>query len=408
MSLSFTLALRYLFSKKSHNAINIISAMSMAGIALSTMAMVCTLSVFNGFREVVEGLYTAFDPQLKVTPVEGKFVDSNDSTLLLLRNHEGVATATNVLEEHALILFEGHPMIVTLKGVDEQFVQTTNIQSILRGDGDALKLKSDEVYYGIPGLALSRYICGTNNFGMLQMCAPKRGERINVANPAESFNVDYLHSAGQVFIVNQEKYDNHYFLTHIEFTQQLFDQQDKVSALELRLKNDASLSSVQRELQTLAGNRFYVRNQMEQQADVYNVMSIEKLMSYFFLTFILLVATFNIVGSLSMLIIEKRNDMTTLNNLGATSGMVRQIFLIEGCLIALLGAFMGCVLGLLLCLGQQQFGWLKFGNGDGMFLLDTYPVSIELADLLLVFITVFLVTGISMWWPVRYLTRRLL
>lgn len=408
MSLSFTLALRYLFSKKSHNAINIISAMSMAGIALSTMAMVCTLSVFNGFREVVEGLYTAFDPQLKVTPVEGKFVDSNDSTLLLLRNHEGVATATNVLEEHALILFEGHPMIVTLKGVDEQFVQTTNIQSILRGDGDALKLKSDEVYYGIPGLALSRYICGTNNFGMLQMCAPKRGERINVANPAESFNVDYLHSAGQVFIVNQEKYDNHYFLTHIEFTQQLFDQQHKVSALELRLKNDASLSSVQRELQTLAGNRFYVRNQMEQQADVYNVMSIEKLMSYFFLTFILLVATFNIVGSLSMLIIEKRNDMTTLNNLGATSGMVRQIFLIEGCLIALLGAFMGCVLGLLLCLGQQQFGWLKFGNGDGMFLLDTYPVSIELADLLLVFITVFLVTGISMWWPVRYLTRRLL
>lgn len=408
MSLSFTLALRYLFSKKSHNAINIISAMSMAGIALSTMAMVCTLSVFNGFREVVEGLYTAFDPQLKVTPVEGKFVDSNDSTLLLLRNHEGVATATNVLEEHALILFEGHPMIVTLKGVDEQFVQTTNIQSILRGDGDALKLKSDEVYYGIPGLALSRYICGTNNFGMLQMCAPKRGERINVANPAESFNVDYLHSAGQVFIVNQEKYDNHYFLTHIEFTQQLFDQQDKVSALELRLKNDASLSSVQRELQTLAGNRFYVRNQMEQQADVYNVMSIEKLMSYFFLTFILLVATFNIVGSLSMLIIEKRNDMTTLNNLGATSGMVRQIFLIEGCLIALLGAFMGCILGLLLCLGQQQFGWLKFGNGDGMFLLDTYPVSIELADLLLVFITVFLVTGISMWWPVRYLTRRLL
>ena len=408
MSLSFTLALRYLFSKKSHNAINIISAMSMAGIALSTLAMVCTLSVFNGFREVVEGLYTAFDPQLKVTPVEGKFVDSNDSTLLLLRNHEGVATATNVLEEHALILFEGHPMIVTLKGVDEQFVQTTNIQSIQRGDGDALKLKSDEVYYGIPGLALSRYICGTNNFGMLQMCAPKRGERINVANPAESFNVDYLHSAGQVFIVNQEKYDNHYFLTHIEFTQQLFDQQDKVSALELRLKNDASLSSVQRELQTLAGNRFYVRNQMEQQADVYNVMSIEKLMSYFFLTFILLVATFNIVGSLSMLIIEKRNDMTTLNNLGATSGMVRQIFLIEGCLIALLGAFMGCVLGLLLCLGQQQFGWLKFGNGDGMFLLDTYPVSIELADLLLVFITVFLVTGISMWWPVRYLTRRLL
>lgn len=400
--------MRYLISKKSHNAINIISALSMGGIALATMAMVCTMSVFNGFRNVVESLYTTFDPELKVTPTIGKFVAENDSILLLLKQHEGVASATNVLEEHALILFEGHPLIVTLKGVDDNYTQTTHINSILRGAGDSLQLVGDSVYYGVPGLALINYIAGTVDYGVLQMCAPKKGERINIANPAESFNVDYLVSGSQAFVVNQEKYDNNYFLTHIDFTQRLFDQQGKITSLELRLKEGTSLSTVQRELTQLAGTRFKIQNRLEQQADIYNVMNIEKLMAYLFLTFILFVGTFNIVGSLSMLIIEKRADMNTLHNLGATPGMIHKIFLLEGCLIALIGAVIGSIAGLLLCLSQQQFGWLKFGNGDGTFLLDAYPVGIEMPDVLAILITVFIISSISIWWPVRYLTRRLL
>ncbi len=380
----------------------------MGGIAIATMAMVCTLSVFNGFRNVVESLYTTFDPELKVTATNGQFMAENDSTLQLLRNHKDVASATGTLEEHALILFEGHPLIVTLKGVEDNYAQTTNIADILRGTTDSLLLRSATTYYGIPGLALARYIAGTIDYGTLQMCAPQKGERINIANPAESFNVDYLTSANQAFVVNQEKYDEHYFLTHIDFTQRLFDQQDKFSSLELRLHQGASLNAVQRELQELAGQRFKIQNRLEQQADVYNVMNIEKLMAFLFLSFILLVATFNIVGSLSMLIIEKRSDMATLHNLGATPSVIHRIFLTEGCLIALIGACIGCVLGLLLCLGQQEFGWLKFGNGDGMFLLDVYPVSVATSDLFFVLLTVFIVSSIGIWWPIRYLTRRML
>ncbi|MBQ2124027.1 MAG: ABC transporter permease [Bacteroidaceae bacterium] len=408
MSLSLKIALRYLISKKSHNAINIISALSMGGIALATMAMVCTMSVFNGFRNVVESLYTTFDPELKVTPTIGKYISENDSILNLLRNHESVVSATNVLEEHALILFEGHPLIVTLKGVEDNYTHTTHINSILRGTGDTLLLRNGEQFFGVPGLALARYIAGSINYGTLQMCAPKKGERINIANPTESFNVDYLTSANQAFVVNQEKYDEHYFLTHINFTQRLFDQEGKLSSLELRLQPNASATTVQHELQQIAGHHFNIQNRLEQQANVYNVMNIEKLMAYLFLSFILLITTFNIVGSLSMLIIEKRLDMNTLHNLGATPNIIHKIFLLEGCLIALIGAFIGCILGLCLCIGQQEFGWLKFGNGDGMFLLDVYPVSIAFSDLIIILLTVFIVSSISIWWPVRYLTRRLL
>lgn len=380
----------------------------MGGITLATMALVCTLSVFNGFREVVEGLYTAFDPQLKVTPAVGKCVNANDSVLLRIKQHEGVASASNVLHDYALILFEGHPLIVELKGVEDNFSKTIPINSILRGNGDTLMLKENETFYGVAGLPLARYISGTNDFGILQMCAPKQGERINVANPTESFNVEYLKSNGQVFIVNQEKYDNNYIITHIDFTQKLFEKEGLISALELRIHDDQSISNIQRELQTIAGDRFIIQNQMEQQADVYNVMEIEKLMSYFFLTFILLVATFNIIGSLSMLIIEKRKDMTTLTNLGATPVMIRRIFIIEGCLIALIGATMGVIVGCLLCFGQQHFGWLRFDDGNGTFLLEYYPVSVELMDILTIIVTVFFVSCVSIWWPVRYLTRRLL
>lgn len=408
MSLSFLLALRYLFSKKSHNAINIISSISMGGITLATMALVCTLSVFNGFREVVEGLYTAFDPQLKVIPAKGKFISDNDSVLLQIRQHQEVASASNILQDYALILFEGHPLVVELKGVEDNFAQTIPINTILRGQGDTLLLKDNDTFYGIAGLPLARYISGTNDFGVLQMCAPKQGERINVANPTESFNVDYLKSSGQVFIVNQEKYDNNYIITHIDFTQNLFEKEGQISSLELRLNDKANINKVQRELKYIAGEHFIIQNQTEQQSDVYNVMEIEKLMSYFFLTFILLVATFNIIGSLSMLIIDKRKDMATLNNLGATPTMIRRIFIIEGCLIALIGATVGVVLGCLLCLGQQYFGWLRFDNGDGTFLLDYYPVSVELLDILMIIGTVFFVSCVSIWWPIRYLTRRLL
>ena len=407
MSLTFRLALRYLFSKKSHNAINIISAISVGGIALATLAMVCIMSVFNGFYDVVEGMYTTFDPQIKVIPKKGKMVAANDSVLCALRAHPNVLAATDVLQDHALILFSGHPLLVEIKGVDDNFSKTSDIETILKG-GERLVLHDGETEYGVPGIALSYNICGSFNYGSLQICAPKKGERINVVNPAESFNTGILTSPAQVFIVNQPVYDEHYMLTSLRFSQRLFDQPGMVTSVEIRLKDNASSYLTKQELRKIAGDRFDVLDQLEQQTDVYNIMNIEKLVAFGFLAFILFIAMFNIVGSLSMLIIEKREDMLTLYALGASPAMLRKVFFVEARLIAFLGGVIGIVLGVLLCLGQQVFGWITLGNGDGNFLIDAYPVSIEVVDLGFILLTVILVSLVSTWLPVHYLTHRLL
>lgn len=407
MSLTFRLALRYLFSKKSHNAINIISAISVGGVALATLAMVCIMSVFNGFYDVVEGMYTTFDPQIKVIPKKGKMVAANDSVLCALRAHPNVLAATDVLQDHALILFSGHPLLVEIKGVDDNFSKTSDIETILKG-GESLVLHDGETEYGVPGIALSYNICGSFNYGSLQICAPKKGERINVVNPAESFNTGILTSPAQVFIVNQPVYDEHYMLTSLRFSQCLFDQPGMVTSVEIRLKDNASSYLTKQELRKIAGDRFDVLDQLEQQTDVYNIMNIEKLVAFGFLAFILFIAMFNIVGSLSMLIIEKREDMLTLYALGASPAMLRKVFFVEARLIAFLGGVIGIVLGVLLCLGQQVFGWITLGNGDGNFLIDAYPVSIEVVDLGFILLTVILVSLVSTWLPVHYLTHRLL
>lgn len=407
MSLTFRLASRYLFSKKSHNAINIISAISVGGIALATLAMVCIMSVFNGFYDVVEGMYTTFDPQIKVIPKKGKMVATNDSVLCALRAHPNVLAATDVLQDHALILFSGHPLLVEIKGVDDNFSKTSDIETILKG-GESLVLHDGETEYGVPGIALSYNICGSFNYGSLQICAPKKGERINVVNPAESFNTGILTSPAQVFIVNQPVYDEHYMLTSLRFSQRLFDQPGMVTSVEIRLKDNASSYLTKQELRKIAGDRFDVLDQLEQQTDVYNIMNIEKLVAFGFLAFILFIAMFNIVGSLSMLIIEKREDMLTLYALGASPAMLRKVFFVEARLIAFWGGVIGIVLGVLLCLGQQVFGWITLGNGDGNFLLDTYPVSIEVIDLGFILLTVILISLVSTWLPVHYLTHRLL
>ena len=407
MSLSHRLALRYLFSRKSHNAINVISAISVGGIALATLAMVCIMSVFNGFFDVVEGMYTTFDPQLKVVPKKGKMVAADDSVLCALRGHKNVEAATNVLQDHALILFSGHPLLVEIKGVDDNFKKTSDIEKILRG-GDGFVLQQGDVEYGVPGIALAFKMCGSYNYGALQICAPKKGERINMVNPSESFNTGVLTSPRQVFVVNQPVYDENYILTSLGFSQRLFDQSGMVTSVELRLKDHASTYLTKRELRKIAGDRFDVLDQLEQQAEVYNIMNIEKLVAFAFLAFILFIAMFNIVGSLSMLIIEKREDMLTLYALGASPKMLRNIFFIEARLIALLGGLVGIAIGVMLCWGQQTFGWITLGNGDGSFLIDTYPVSVEILDLVVILGTVVLVSVLSTWIPVHYLTHRLL
>lgn len=404
MRLPLFMALRYLFSRKRVGAINIISGISVLGVAFGTAALLCTLSVFNGFRDLIGSLYTAFDPPLMVVPTQGKFATTDDPSLLQMTRQPEVKAASFTLEDHALILFRGRPTVITLKGVDDNYDRVTGIRSILYGTG-RYELHRGTLNYGIPGIGLASTMGGID-YGTLQICAPRKGERINLANPGESFNADDITSPRVCFDVNQRKYDENYFITSLAFAQGLFEQPGCITALELSLQPSANPDATKRKMQELAGQRFKVMDQLEQQQEVFNVMNIEKSMAYLFLTFILLVACFNIIGSVSMLIIDKRNDVETLRHLGASDRLIFRIFLYEGRIIALLGAAIGTVLGLSLCWAQQTFGLIKMGSDRSNFIIDAYPVSIHATDVLLVIATVIVVGFASVWWPVKHQTRK--
>ena len=235
-----------------------------------------------------------------------------------------------------------------------------------------------------------------------------KGERVNLVNPAESFNAALLKSPGICFDVQQSKYDANYMITSLTFAQNLFEQQGGVTALELKLKPGTSVSRAKAEIRKTVGDRYKVSDRMEQQQELYNVMRIEKTVAYLFLTFILLIASFNIIGSVSMLIIDKRDDVQTLRHLGASEKLLFRIFLYESRMIALLGAVIGVAVGFLLCIIQEQFGVIKLGSSAGNFIVDAYPVSVQLSDLVLVLLTVIVVGFSSVWYPVKYLTHRFL
>lgn len=402
------IALRYLFSRKSHHTINIISAISVVGVVLATTALVITLSVFNGFSDLVASFFTAFDPQLKVSLIEGKTVSSKDSALSRLRSNPDIATYTEVLEDQALIVGTNRQYVVTIKGVDDSFAEQADLSSLLYGDGEFI-LHADVLEYGVMGIRLASSLgLGTHYEGGLPIYAPRRGERVNMANPMQSFNKDELYSPGIVFAVNQTKYDANYILTSIQFARNLFDQPGQVSGIELGLREGVPIRRAQANIQAQLGPRFKVENRYEQQADVFRIMQVEKFIAYLFLTFILLVASFNIIGSLSMLMIDKKADVETLRALGASNPQIGNIFLIEGWLISGLGAILGIIIGLLLCWGQQTFGWVKMGQSAGSFLIEAYPVSIHIADIFVIFATVLAVSIVAVWWPVRRMSRNLL
>ena len=410
MDFSFYIAKRYLFSKKSHNAINVISGVSVCGITLATLALVCTLSVFNGFQDLVTTMFTAFDPELKITAVSGKVFDAQDNRIQSLRQMPEVEVFSESLEDNVMVQYKDRQAMAVIKGVEDNFSQLTAIDSILYGRGEMV-LHDEVVAYAIPGIELVSILgTGVRFLDPLEIYAPKRGSKINVTSPASSFNSDYLHSSGLVFAVNQQKYDASYILTSLKFARNLFQYDTEVSSVELKLTPDANINKVQEEIARLLGEDFLVLNRYEQQADTYRIMEVEKLISYLFLTFILLIACFNVIGSLSMLIIDKRADVVTLRNLGANDETIKRIFLLEGCLISFLGALIGVVLGVALCLVQQEFGLISLGGGDsaGAFVVDAYPVNVQLTDVLLVLLTVLVISFFSVQYPVRYLSRRLL
>lgn len=408
MNFPFFIARRYLFSKKSTHVINVISSISVIGVAVATMALVIVLSVFNGFHDLVASLFTSFDPQLKVVPVEGKTAPADDPILTKIRLLPQVDVATETVEDQALAIYNDHQAMVKIKGVDDNFAELSHITDILYGDG-SFSLHAANLEYGIVGIRLAQNLgIGAQWDGFLKIYAPKKEGQLDMTNPGDGFVVDSLNSPGVLFAVKQTKYDKNYIITSISFARNLFGQQGMLSDLELRLKPGSNLDAVKAEMQQIAGNKYKVLDRFEQQEDTFKIMSIEKMIAYIFLTFILVVACFNIIGSLSMLIIDKKNDVVTLRNLGANDKQITRVFLFEGRMIAVIGAVIGIGLGLLLCFLQQQYGFVRLGDSEGSFIVDAYPVSVHYSDVAIIFVTVIAVGWLAVWYPVRALSKRLL
>lgn len=406
---SFYVARRYMFSKKSVGAINVISFISVAGVAVGTMALVIVLSVFNGFHDLVASLFTNFDPQIEVVPVKGKTVNADAPELDRIRHLDFVDVATDVVEDQAIAVYGDRQRMVTVMGVDENFDQLTNISDILYGDGD-FTLRVANLYFGVPGIRLAQDLgLGARWADYLKIYAPvRRGQLTDLDTPTDGFVVDSLLSPGVVYAVNQNKYDRDRIITSIYFARQLFDQDGMLSSLQLRLKPGTDLGTAKREIKAAAGEKFRVLDRFEQQADTFRIMQIEKVLAYVFLTFILIVACFNIISSLSMLIIDKKNDINTLHNLGANDRQIQSIFLYEGRIISAVGALIGIGLGLALCGLQQAFGFVKMGESSGTFIVNAYPVSVHYWDVLVVFITVILIGWAASWIPARRLRKQIL
>lgn len=408
MNFPFYIARRYLFSKKSTHVINIISGISVVGVAVATMALVVTLSVFNGFHDLVASLLTSFDPQIEIVPTKGKTAPTDDPILTKIRNLPQVDVATESVEDQAMAIYKGRQAMIKVKGVEDNFSELSHINDILYGDGE-FSLHAANLQFGVVGIRLADNLGMTADWdGQLKIYAPKREGQLDLMNPTEGFVEDSVISPGVVFSVKQARYDRDYVLTSIAFARNLFGQQGMLSQLEIRLKPGSDLDAVKAEMQKIAGSKYHVLDRMEQQADTFKIMKIEKFIAYIFLTFILAVACFNIIGSLSMLIIDKKNDVVTLRNMGASDKQIVRIFLFEGRMISAIGAILGILVGLLLCWLQQVYGLVSLGRSSGSFIVDAYPVSVHPEDIIIIFITVLAVGFASVWYPVRYFAKRLI
>ena len=404
MNLPFYIARRYLFSKKSHNAINWISMVSVCGVVIATMALVCALSVYNGFSDLVSSLFSNFDPELKITPRQGKVFDPSQASIREVLAMPAIEQSSQVLHDNARVRYRDRQVVATVKGVDEHFSRLVAIDSVLI-DGE-FRLSDEVANYATLGIGLASSLGVNAGFVYpLELYVPKREGKVNLSNPASSFQQEYAYM-GAVFCINQQVYDENYMLIPLSLARTLFNYSQEVSALELKLKTGVDLSATKQQIRTRLGEDFRVEDRYEQQQASFKMMQVEKWMTFLILCFILTIALFNVVGSLSMLMIEKRDDAVTLRNMGADSRLIRRIFLFEGWMIAGFGALIGIVVGVTLCLMHQQWGYIKLGESSGSFIIDAYPVRVELADILAVLGTVLSIGFLAAWYPVHYLGKR--
>ena len=401
MKLSLYIAKRYLFARKSRNAINVISGISVAGVMVGTMALITILSVFNGLEVMVKGIFSTSDPEIKITALKGKVFTPDTLMLQQLVAITGVETYAETLEENALLRYDEQQYIATIKGVSLNYSEVTDLDTAM-WDGE-FKLRDENGRpYAIAGLGVANILGMRLNFiSPLAIYIPDRKAHIS-ATPGSEFTRKYIHLSG-IFAVEQE-FDSKYVFLPLEFTRELLDYTTEVSSLEVKLKPGADAKKTQKAITNLMGEKFLVQNRYEQQEMFYKVMKAERLAIFVILTFILIIASFNIIGSLTMLIIEKERDINILRSLGANNKLIKRIFIYEGWMISFIGTILGLLLGFLLCAAQQKLGIVKLA-GESL-LIDAYPVKMQFIDFAVVAATVLAIGYAAAWYPVHYLSRR--
>lgn len=398
MNFSFYIARRYLISKKSHNIINIISAISITGVAIGTMALIIVLSVFNGFDNLVVSLFSSFNPDFEVTAAKGKTFVPDSAAMKSLRSTPGILHITEVIEENALMLYKDKQCIVTVKGVSEEYSGMHGLDSMMI-EGKFLLQDADQNFtvLGI-GVASTLGASLTDYLTPITVYVPRRDASPSTALD-QAFNSEVIFPSG--FFQIQWEYDVKYALVPLRFARTLFQYTNERTSLEIGTAKNTDRQALQKKITTLLGPGFIVRNRYQQQEILYQIMVSEKNYIFMILTLILIIATFNVIGTLSMLILDKKKDIAVLQSLGASRRTIRKIFLAEGMLISLIGAIAGLAVGALVCYLQIRFQLVKLGNEGSSFVVNAYPVYMKVTDFLAVFITVMTVGLLAAWYPVH-------
>jgi len=401
MNFPFHIARRYLFAKKSHNAINVISIVSVVGVCVGTIALVIVMSVFNGFEELTKQLYNAFDPDLKITPATGKSFKPDPAKLQLLLADPDVLTFSQTIEENVMAEYGNQLGLAVLKGVDDQYTRVTGIDArMFEGE---FKLWVNETPQAIVGLTLSIYLrVGLHFITPLRFYAPRNMPTISL-NPETAINQKIIFPSGMFAI--DEEIDSKYVLAPIEFVRSLLENDSIIGAIEVKLMPGAVDTRVQRRVAAIFGDEFEVKTTYQQKEFAYKILKSEKFMAFMILSFVLLIASFNVVGSVSMLMIGKKNDMFILQTMGADRKILSDIFMMQGWIIVLAGAFFGLLLGAALCWLQMEFGFFKV-TADGTYIIDAYPVAVKWRDFAMILSAVISVSFLTIYFPVKFFVKK--
>jgi len=400
------IAKRYLIAKKSHNIINIISIISVIGVMVGTGALIIVLSVFNGFEGLVLGLFNSFNPDLKVEAIHGKSFTLSEEQNQKIKQIPGIAFVIGTVEENALARFGDKQCIVKMKGVEDDFTKMTPLDSFMLNGRYTLSVRNKPACVIGAGVAYYLGIYPEDFAVPMSLYLPKRTKKTLAGTPDQNFNIQTVHVAG-VFSI-QQQFDLSYIIVPISLARELLEYSNEVTSLEIGLKPNPNQTEIILNLKAILGSNFQIRDRYQQQATLYRVMKSEKWAVFFILTLILVIAAFNMIGSLSMLIVDKKKDIAVLWSLGAGKSQIRKIFFTEGMMISLAGGLLGLFLGGFLALLQQEFGLIRLGGGEGTYIVDAYPVKVQLLDFIFVMITVVIIGAATTWYPVRQISRKYL